>query len=33
MHLNHDADAVAASEITFDDFLRVDIRIGSSVEA
>ena len=33
MHLNHDADAVAASEITFDDFLRVDIRIGTIVEA
>ena len=33
MHLNPDADAVAASEITFDDFLRVDIRIGTIVEA
>ena len=33
MHVNHDADAVAAPEITFDDFLRVDIRIGTIVEA
>lgn len=33
MHINHDADAVAAPEITFDDFLRVDIRIGTIVEA
>ncbi|MGN6595132.1 tRNA-binding protein [Sphingopyxis terrae] len=33
MHINHDADAAAAPEISFDDFLRVDIRIGTIVEA
>jgi tRNA-binding protein len=33
MHLNHDQDAPAAEPITFDDFLRVDIRIGTIVEA
>ena len=33
MHLNHNADAPAADAITFDDFLRVDIRIGTIVEA
>ena len=33
MHVNHDTNAGAASEITFDDFLRVDIRIGTIVEA
>ena len=33
MHVNHDTDAGAASEISFDDFLRVDIRIGTIVEA
>ena len=33
MHLNHDIDAPAADPITFDDFLRVDIRIGTIVEA
>ena len=32
MHVNHDTDAGAAPEITFDDFLRVDIRIGTIVE-
>ncbi|OHD09130.1 tRNA-binding protein [Sphingopyxis sp. RIFCSPHIGHO2_12_FULL_65_19] len=33
MHLNHDTDAPASAPITFDDFLRVDIRIGTIVEA
>ena len=33
MHLNHDADAPAADPIGFDDFLRVDIRIGTIVAA
>jgi tRNA-binding protein len=33
MHLNHDNEAPAAEPITFDDFLRVDIRIGTIVEA
>ena len=33
MHVNHNQDAPAAEEITFDDFLRVDIRIGTIVEA
>ncbi len=33
MHLNHDTDAPAADPITFDDFLRVDIRIGTIVDA
>jgi tRNA-binding protein len=32
MHLNHDQDAPAAETIEFDDFLRVDIRIGTIVE-
>lgn len=33
MHLNHDSDAPAAAPIAFDDFLAVDIRIGTIVEA
>ncbi|MGN6287855.1 MAG: tRNA-binding protein [Sphingopyxis terrae] len=33
MHLNHDAAAPAAEPIAFDDFLRVDIRIGTIVAA
>ncbi len=33
MHVNHDQAAPAAEPITFDDFLRVDIRIGTIVEA
>lgn len=33
MHINHDKDTPAADPITFDDFLRVDVRIGTIVEA
>ena len=33
MHVDHDQNAHAAETIGFDDFLRVDIRIGTIVEA
>lgn len=33
MHIDHDPSQPAAEAITFDDFLRVDIRIGTIVEA
>ena len=33
MHAPHDQDAPAADPITFDEFLKVDIRIGTIVEA
>lgn len=33
MHIDHDPSQPAADPITFDDFLRVDIRIGTIVEA
>jgi tRNA-binding protein len=33
MHLSHAPDTPAAEEIAFDDFLRVDIRIGTIVAA
>ncbi|MBA3942138.1 MAG: tRNA-binding protein [Sphingopyxis sp.] len=33
MHLDHDKNSPPADTITFDDFLRVDIRIGTVVEA
>lgn len=33
MHMNHDAAAPAAAEINFDQFLAVDIRVGTIVAA
>ena len=33
MHVTHDTDAAASDPITFDQFLAVDIRVGTIVEA
>ncbi len=33
MHMNHDAAAQAQPEISFDQFLAVDIRVGTIIEA
>ena len=33
MHLAHESDAAPAAQIAFDDFLRIDVRMGTIVEA
>jgi tRNA-binding protein len=33
MHMQHEGDAPAATQITFDQFLAVDIRVGTIIEA
>lgn len=33
MHLNHSLDAPAAAQITFEDFLKVDVRVGRILAA
>ena len=33
MHLAHESDAAPAAQIAFDDFLRIDVRVGTIVAA